>query len=139
MTLDPLDLFTLAEQLHAGGGEARARTAINRAYYACHLAARDRLYGVDAARRTARNQRRPSHIAVVNEVVRALGREPGNRLDRLKHMREVADYIRDSDHPEVQSIFRRESVGDWQELAEQALNLARDILPTLQTMPTTAA
>lgn len=139
MTLDPLDLFTLAERLHAGGGEAQARTAINRAYYACHLVARDRLYGVDAARWTPRNQRRPSHRAIVEEVAPILDRGDGNTLDRLKRMREIADYIRDPDHPEVQSIFRRESVGDWQGLAEQALNLARDILPTLQTMPTTAA
>ena len=139
MTLDPLDLISLAEQLHAGGGEARARTAINRAYYACHLVARDRLYGVDAAHWMTRNRRRPSHVAVVNEVVRALGRELGDMLERLKHMREIADYIRDPDHPEVRTIFRQESVSDWHGLATQALNLARDILPTLQTMPTTAA
>ena len=139
MTLDPVDLFALAEQLPVDGGQAHAQTAINRAYYACHLVARDRLYGVDAAHWTTRNRRRPSHVAVVNEVVRALDRTSGAKLERLKHMREIADYIRDPDHPEVQTMFRRESVGDWQGLAEQALNLARDILPTLQTMPTAAA
>ena len=70
MALDPADFLAQAPLLMEAGGEADYRSAINRAYYACHLMARDRLFGLDAARWGG--PRRPSHRA----VVRALWRLP---------------------------------------------------------------
>lgn len=135
MTLDPARLFAIAERhLQTGSEEAEFRTAVNRAYYACHLTARDRLYGLDAERWSGRAGRRPSHIAVIAVVAERLETEHSDALQRLKKMREVADYIRDVDHPEAQSVFRRESVGGWEGLATEALSLARGLLPPLQAM-----
>ena len=138
MALDPASLFVLADRLldSADVDETTCRTVINRVYYACHLIARDRLYGLDAQRH---GSRRPSHVAIVEAVRVRLAREHGDKLRRLKRMREVADYIRDSAHPEVQSVFTREEVSDWAGLAVEARATARDLLPLLQVMPTETA
>ena len=138
MALDPASLFALAEQLLNGSqvNEAAARSAVNRSYYACHLTVRDRLYGLDAQRH---GQRRPSHVAVVQAVGARLASKRGEELHRLKRMREVADYVRDSDHPEAQFVFGRESVATWPDLAGVALAVARDLLPLLRAMPVESA
>ena len=73
MTLDPADFLAQAPLLMEAGGEAGYRSAVNRAYYACHLMARDRLFGLDAAQWGDRG--RPSHRA----VVRALRGRPSTR------------------------------------------------------------
>lgn len=133
MAYDPADLLRLAEQLLAGQDEdeTNSRTAINRSYYACHLAARDRLYGLDAQRY---GPRRPSHTAVLAAVGRQLPAERGDELRRLKRMREVADYVRDSEHRDVQLVFGREGVSGWTDLGDVAFTVAHDLLPLLQTM-----
>ena len=137
MALDPASLLVLAERLldSIDADETACRTAVNRAYYACHLTARDRLYGLDARRH---GPRRPSHTAILEAVRTRLTPEQRNKFRRLKRMREIADYIRDSAHPEVQTVFARESVATWSDIADVALATARDLLPLLQTMPTEA-
>ena len=119
------------------GGEAGYRSAINRAYYACHLMARDRLFGIDAAQWGGPG--RPSHRA----VVRALRRRPSmhgaaHNLEQLRQTREVADYVRDALHPEVRVLFRRRGASNWRELAQISLLRARDVFAVLQSLPTEA-
>ncbi len=138
MTLDPTRLFAIAERhVQAGSEEADFRTAVNRAYYACHLTARDQLYGLDAER--WRGGRRPSHIAVIAAAAEHLEARHVDALQRLKKMREVADYLCGDAHPETQHVFARERASDWRALANLALQIARDLLPVLRVMPTTAA
>ena len=84
MALDPTEFLAHASLLMEAGGEAGYRSAINRAYYACHLVARDRLFGLDAARWEP-PPRRPSHRA----VARALWERPStadaaHNLERLR-------------------------------------------------------
>jgi len=137
MALDPADFLAQAPLLMETGGEAGYRSAINRAYYACHLAARDRLFGLDAARWGG--PVRPSHRA----VVRALWRLPSmveaaDQLERLRRTREVADYVRDPLHPEAQDLFMKQGVSGWRELAQISLQRARDVFAALQSLPTEA-
>ncbi len=126
-------MLDLAERLLQAPdvNEAAARTAINRSYYACHLTARDQLFGVDAVRHAPR---RPSHLAVVQAVSQRLAAKRVDELRRLKRMREIADYVRDSQHPEARSLFADARVSDWPQLADQAMLVARDLLPLMQTL-----
>ena len=135
MALDPAEFLAQAPLLMDAGGEAGYRSAINRAYYACHLMARDRLFGLDATRWEP-PPRRPSHRA----VVRALWRRPSvgdaaYSLELLRKTREIADYVRDSVRPETQAIFRLNGVSDWRELAQISLVRARDAFAALQRLP----
>ncbi len=134
MPLDP-ELFLGQAQRLAGTAENEAdyRSAINRAYYACHLTARDALFGVDA-----RGGRRPSHRTVINSVARAPGlRQDARMLRRLKRMREVADYVTDSSHPDIQGVFAENRVADWASLAARALAIAGALVPRLRVLPPT--
>ena len=111
--------------------EADHRSAINRAYYACHLTARDALFGVDAG-----GGRRPSHWAVINSVDKApSGHWDALLLHALKMMREVADYVTNSLHPEVRRAFEESQVEDWEGLAAAALAVAGEIVPRLRRLP----
>ena len=132
MPLDPERFLVQAHRLaRTAEDEADYRSAINRAYYACHLAARDALFGVDA-----RGGRRPSHWAVINSVDRAPGRHrDARRLRELKSMREAADYVTDSSHPDVQRVFADGRVSDWANLAARALAIAVALIPRLRTLP----
>ena len=123
-----------AERLaQPGAGEEDYRTAVSRAYYACHLVARDRLLGVDAGGRE--RNRRPSHYAIIATVRPHLTDVLTQSFDRLKRMRENADYVRDPDHPETLRLFADHGVRDWSELANEALTVARVLLPRLRTLP----
>ena len=138
MALDPAEFLVHASLLMEAGGEAGYRSAINRAYYACHLMARDRLFGLDAARWEP-PPRRPSHRA----VIRFLRRSPSTRnaahsLELLRRTREIADYVRDDAHPEARDLFRRRGVSGWRELAQVSLRHARDVLAALQRLPAEA-
>ena len=107
---------------------------MSRAYYACHLVARDRLLGVDAGGRE--RSRRPSHRSVI--AVAVASPESGvdaEQFNRLKLMRENADYVRDPDHPETRRLFAASNVRDWADLANEALSIARALLPRLRTLP----
>ena len=108
------------------------RWAINRDYYACHLRARDGLFGLDAERWWA-SPHRPSHIAVINElrghpVLNAIVQD----MEDLKRMREVADYVRGAEHPEFRDLLTYHGVSSWQELAARALTIARATFAALQ-------
>ena len=124
-----------AEQLaQPGAGEENYRTAVSRAYYACHLVARDRLFGIDAV--NWRRGRRPSHHVVMAAAVASPeSGVDGDRFARLKLMREKADYVRDPDHPETRWLFAVSNARDWRELADEALTIARALLPHLRSLP----
>ncbi len=138
MALDPAEFLAHASLLLEVGGEAGCRSAINRAYYACHLIARDRLFGLDAARWEP-PPRRPSHRA----VIRSLRRRPSTRnvahsLELLRRTREIADYVRDPLHPEARELFAWHGVSDWRELAQASLARAREVFAALQRLPADA-
>ena len=134
MVFDPELFFTQAERMaRAGAGEEDYRTAVSRAYYACHLIARDRLFGVDAVN-WGRGWR-PSHYAVTTAVRAHVPGVMDRRFNRLKRMRENADYVRDPDHPETQLLFADHDVRDWAGLANEALVTARALLPHLRSLP----
>ena len=131
MPLDP-ELFLIQAQrlARAAENEADYRSAINRAYYACHLVARDALFGVDAG-----GGRRPSHWAVIQAVSkRPDGENSAYGLWTLKAMREAADYVTDSLHPDIQRVFAESRVSDWASLADWALSIADALIPRLRTL-----
>ena len=114
----------------AAEDEADYRSAINRAYYACHLVARDALFGVDAG-----GGRRPTHAAVIKSIAtHPGGAEDADGLRELKAMREAADYVTDSSHPDVQRVFADGRVSDWASLAASALAVADAIIPRLRAL-----
>ena len=132
MPLDPeLFLFQAQRLARTAENEADYRSAISRAYYACHLVARDALFGVDAG-----GGRRPSHWAVIKSVAKHANRENSvYGLWKLKTMREAADYVTDSSHPDVQRVFTENRAADWASLAARALAVAGEIIPRLRTLP----
>ena len=132
MPLDPELFLGQARRLaNDAENEADYRSAVSRAYYACHLVARDALFGVDAG-----GGRRPSHWAVINSVNKVPGRHwDAYLLQALKRMREVADYVTDSLHPEVRRVFERSQVADWEGLAAAALAVAGEVVPRLRRLP----
>ena len=137
MALDPAEFLAQAPLLMEAGGEAGYRSAINRAYYACHLAACDRLFGLDAAQWGGPGSpgKRPSHRA----VVRALRRFPpmgdaAEQLERLRKAREIADYVRDTLHLEAQALFSLHGASSWRELAQILLPHAREAFAALQSV-----
>lgn len=145
---DPLDWLTLAQLLIQATDEASHRTAIGRAHYACHLIARDQLFGIDARKlkRTDRKNLAGSKVASEQRVVSAailstpgLGRGVAkvlaDRFDDLKGMREQADYYRDAANPDTGAIFRKYDVQGWNDLAQRSLTLANRIVPELQKLP----
>ena len=117
-------------QANDAENEASCRSSINRAYYACHLVARDALFGVDAG-----GGERPSHWAVIEAVAGHYGEEYADELRKLKRMREIADYVTDSLHPEVQDVFADSRVSDWAGLAARALVVADALIPRLRRLP----
>lgn len=129
MPLDPELFLVQARRLaRTAENEADYRSAVSRAYYACHLTARDALFGVDAG-----GGGRPSHWTVIASVAGA-GENDADRLRRLKRMREVADYVTDSSHPEVQRVFANSRASDWASLAGRALAVADMLIPRLRTL-----
>ena len=132
MPLDPELFLGHAHRLaRTAENEADHRCAVNRAYYACHLTARDALFGVDAG-----GGRRPSHAAVIKSIAaHPGGAEDADGLQELKAMREAADYVTDSLHPDVQRVFAESGVSDWPSLASRALTVADALIPRLRTLP----
>ena len=133
---DAEEFFTYGEAIvRGGGGEAASRTGVGRLYYSCHVEARDCMFGVDAANWKGPG-RRPSHRAVIIAAARTLPLESIDSFRRLKEMREMADYVRDPAHPEMQALFAVNNAHDWADLADEALTIARDLLPLLRQLPT---
>lgn len=147
MTLfDPLEFFRLGQNLVTNGtAEAEYRTAVGRTYYACHLIARDRLFGTDGRgiTRQVRTQIAGSRSAGPHEVIiKAVAQNPhlspvqakrlSDQLSELKDMRVQADYFRDPAHSRTTSIFAKYGVRDWSGLANAAMALASNLLPSLR-------
>ena len=65
-------------------------------------------------------------------------RDAAQNLEQLRRTREVADYVRDSLHPEAQGLFMKQGVSNWRELAQISLQRARDVFAALQSMPNEA-
>jgi hypothetical protein len=147
---DPREFLLLSAQLCSGpSNEAASRTAVGRAYYACHLIARDQLYGPDGRLLTNARRKRfenrwsvegGSHefivAGVAHSVPSSLGRAKrlSDRLAQLKDMRVQADYKCDPQDTNTQAIFARYGVTDWQSLATQALQLANSLFPELRRL-----
>ena len=143
---DPSDFLSLAQSLGATQNEASQRTAISRAYYSCHLTARDQLYGVDGVGLTNTVKKRLArgkvgdHTAVILAVAQnphlGMGRAKNlaDELGQLKALRETADYIRDSGSSAASNIFTKYSVSDWSSLTRAAMGLASNVLPKLRRL-----
>jgi hypothetical protein len=145
---DPLDFFRLGQHLVTNGtNESDYRTAIGRSYYACHLVARDRLFGIDGRQITAKvtkqivgKKRVGSHEVIIKAVAqnshlrRAHAKRLSDQLGQLKDMRVQADYYRDPLHKRTVSIFAAYNVKDWPGLANAAMTLASNLLPSLRQL-----
>jgi hypothetical protein len=145
---DPYDFFRLAEQLAKDAdNEAAQRSAISRAYYACHLTARDRIYGLDKAglsravrRRIAGDRRVGDHEAIVVAVAknttfkRGAAKKLSDQLSELQELRELADYLRDTDGAAIQDSFEHYRAKDWNGLARTALALTTNVLPEVMAL-----
>ena len=87
---DPGDFLTLAKSLVAGDSptQAQLRTAVSRAYYATHLVTRERL--AETAKLAASGTGE-DHLNVI-AVLKSMGGGLGDQLDRLRILRNRADY-----------------------------------------------
>jgi hypothetical protein len=143
LVFDPAGFYRLAQVLVANThDEASLRSSIGRAYYACHLTARDSIFGVDHNQlsSTARG-REFKNLSDHHLVIRAVGehsnakggagKRMADQMLQLKEMREGADYYRDPSGRVVGSIFTKYDVRTWEELANQAMAIASNILPEL--------
>ena len=146
---DPDEFFRFANQLvQDNPNEAALRSAISRAYYACHLVARDQLFGVDHAGLTSGARKRiapgPAGKSEHKVVQLAVGQNRTfrssvhlrleNKLGQLQSMREAADYLRNTDHVGVVGVFTAHGVRDWAGLARASLTLASDLLPEVHLL-----
>ena len=136
MSFSPAELRQIAaELLAAAPNEVACRSAINRLYYACHLAARDALYGVDAEDVTRAGGRRPSHRSIIDDVEARLPSTVAARLRELKDLREAADYVTDDASPQVQTLLLHYGAANWEDLAAVASAKTDEILPQLSELP----
>ena len=115
--LDPLSLLTLARKLGSERDEASLRTAVNRAYYALFLVAREKTYVVQTER---------AHSEVVTRIRnRSGGAQIAFWLRELFMLRNVADYELLPEDPTQR---------DWVANSRRALLLADRLLPRLQAL-----
>ena len=151
MPYDTRDMLKLAIALTATpvpgvADETRWRAAVGRAYYACWLTARDRLFSVEGMpTRSQKNKigRKPpgSHWEVINGLGANEAMDRGRRkvqrdqLQTLKAMREAADYRNATTHAKVRDLFRTLDVATWEELADECLALASQVLPDMERVP----
>ena len=144
---DPMGWLALGERLAKGSTEAELRTAISRAYYACHIMARDRMFGSDATglRRKdremlARDKRVSEHVVVSKAIATNSGMRSGaakrlsDQLGELRSMREQADYHCNSDRDEIKELFRRSRVGGWPGMANTAVARAQSLVPDISVL-----
>ncbi len=145
---DPMECLTLGERLAEGSTEAELRTAINRAYYACHLMARDRMFGDDhaALTRTVRkslggDKHASEHEIVSNAIKQNTGMRAGfakrlsDELGELRSMRHQADYYRNSDREQIKGqLFQHYRVSGWSGLARTAMVKARSLVPDIGSL-----
>ena len=112
---DPQPLLTLARELAAGGTETHLRSAVNRAYYALFLLAREKahLTGTETVhgRTIAAVKAKPGFWAT------------GILLDELRHLRVEADYHLTPSDPDY---------SDWAHNWQETEWRVAKILPMLQ-------
>ena len=109
MTFDPLAFLDLAEDLRRDS-EAQRRTAINRAYYAVFLRARNvasERHWIELSESAA------DHSRVIRALRAHKNRAAGDELGKLRASREIADYECDQHVSE--------------EMVDDAIGLAQDI------------
>lgn len=150
MPYDTSDMARLSSQLATINfptvqPESLLRAAISRSYYACFLAARDSLWGVDGTPSQTQKSRFPRSKGSHDEVLQALGAHPGatfgkrsrlkSQLAQLKAMRVAADYRHSDTHSEVTRLFAQYRVATWQQLTNEALALCSQVLPEMQALP----
>ena len=117
---DPEPLLRLAEELATPGEdgeeapEIKLRAAVGRAYYAVFHVARERTGVID---------REGIHATVVYQVRRRYGHIVGEKQNRIKLMREVADY----EFPPIDSAF-----SDWQKNWTDVRLLSAQVLEKLK-------
>ena len=146
---DPMGWLTLGERLAKSSTEAELRTAISRVYYACHIIARDRMFGDDASglrrkdREILAGRRKTSEHQVVSEAIaqntgikKGAAKRLSDQLGELRSMREQADYFRNSERDEIKQLFSRYRVGGWPGLANTAVARARSLVPELGALGT---
>jgi hypothetical protein len=87
---DPREFLELAKNLVSGDTptQAQLRTAVSRAYYATHLAGRERLSETGKFSASGTGEDHLNVIAVLKSMDGALG----DQLDRLRILRNRADY-----------------------------------------------
>ena len=115
---DPLDYLALAEELGSNTGEEKLRTAVSRAYYAAFLIARGRLQ--------IGSKTRDVHREVIDSLKKKAGYTMvGNELDRLRKLRNTADYEFSPVDPDLR---------DWSHNWAVADRIVAGILPRLQRL-----
>lgn len=114
--LNPLDFLAIADMLSEIEGQAALRSAINRAYFALYLLARDKT--------GTRPSRKETHQKVIS-ATKSLDRAAGDQLAKLQRLRRVADY-------EIVPVDAIYSDRTWFDHWKQASNLATNVLARLQ-------
>jgi uncharacterized protein (UPF0332 family) len=112
---DTSSLYALAQELaYRSSDEVRLRTAVNRAYYAVFLLAREkaRIRGTHDV-----------HVRVIEAVRQRKGQNLANLLFHLKRLRTVADY-------QITPI--RTTDQDWQQNWRYASSIVRRLLPEIE-------
>ena len=143
--MDPYEFFALASNLVGRSpDESSARTAVGRAYYACWLTARDRMFGKDGVRlrpgklkQILRGRRGASHEAVLTAVGQNGALTPGNRKTMSDQLRELRDLRVQADYycaAAPTSLFSRYAVNDWEGLAHTSLALASNVYPQVKKL-----
>ena len=118
-------LVLAARLVHHGSEEADYRCAVSRAYYACHLSARNALFGIDGAKMKASESPHGLVISAISDKTIAV------KLDELRELRIQADYYTNPRHRRARAVFRKYRTNEWSDLAKRALALATEIWPAL--------
>jgi uncharacterized protein (UPF0332 family) len=116
--LDPHDFLTLARELAGQNDEqGRLRTAVGRAYYALFLIAREKTHIM---------AKRETHEKVIQALKKTPGYRPtADQLDKLRRLREVADYELAPKDP---------TDSNWKRNWSKVENFVAAILPKLESL-----
>ena len=130
MSFDPGDYFTLGCSIaDSEVTEAAYRTAVNRAYYACHLIGRESTLKKGWFLPT---YRATDHMQLCKVLREKAGYGSGIKLRSLYDMREHADYHTGS-HPDDNDCCRKDMNIIWNNskaIAEFLIPKLRNIAPT---------
>ena len=124
---DPRQFLELADDLSApvGTTEAALRTSVGRAYYAAFLVARDRLGAIPLLSPEDLYDRPDVHGKVV-QTVKGKKSGLGDKLNKLRRLRQQADYVLSSDD----SGYRPE-YANWAKNSSDARTIAKSIITHL--------